>query len=111
MTDDGAFDQVMRIAQFATFAIGIGAVLWKLGGLATKLQMTDAFQSERMAAAETGLVLRMEKVEMALEKLSTVVVTQATQNLAIVQLRDDINLLRAGKGYIDAQYPRRGPEG
>jgi hypothetical protein len=104
--DLSGIDSALRVGQLIVFAIGIGAVLWRLSGLATKLEVTGQFQA-----------VRMDKIELALDKLSNVVITQAAektrldnQESAIAQLRDDIRLLREGRGFIreriEGEWPK-----
>lgn len=104
--DLNAVDSALRVGQLIVFAIGIGAVLWRLSGLATKLEITGQFQG-----------VRMDKIELALDKLSNVVITQAAektrldnQETQITQMRDEIKMLREGRGFIrqsiEGEWPR-----
>jgi hypothetical protein len=103
---DGSLDSALRIGQFAIYAIGIGTVLWRLSSLATALQMTGKFQGDRM-----------DKIEDTLEKLSVVLVQQASEKVRldamwtqISEMRSEINLLRSGKGFIreriEGEWPK-----
>lgn len=89
-------DPWLRVGQFVMYVVGIGAVLYRMGGMSKKFEMQGDTQAGQIAKLETA-ILELNKVVVAQAISTTRLDNQAVQ---MTQMQAEIAALRRGEGFI-----------
>ena len=91
-----SLDSWLRVGQFLMYIIGIGAVLYRMGGMSKKFEMQGEQQAKQIDELEKA-ILELNKVVVAQAISTTRLDNQAVQ---MTQMQAEISALRRGEGFI-----------